>query len=396
MQAIIMAGGEGKRMQSSLPKVLHEIDGEAMLYRIVSKVLSKGINTVYIVCGKHKDTIQNYIDVRVAKAFPRAQVVYVIQSVPMGTGDAVRQCLPSLENVPDDTTFMILNGDTPLIDTTMEILIQCPVPTLMVTTLDNPQGQGRILTDDEGKFTRIVEEKDATEEERKVQTVNCGVYLISLKDMRTLLPQLTNNNSQKEYYLTDICGMLGTQLALYQVTKELQYELLNVNTQDELEKASGIATEVWMKRNRYKLRVIDTEDFDKGYLALMRQLSNTIDDANSKKAFTNILREIYSNPNHAIFVIEDLLTQRVVASTTLLIEPKFIHNGKCVGHIEDVVVSNDYRGKRVASHLVKMVTHIAEVSGNCYKCILDCKDELEFLYGGVGYKRNAIQMSKYF
>lgn len=395
MQAIIMAAGEGKRMQSPLPKVLHEVDGEAMIFRILKKVAAKGVSKVYIVCGKNLEMIQDYIEARKLSLYD-VEVIYVIQSVPMGTGDAIRQCLPVLDGESDDTTFMILNGDTPLIDSTIDTLMQFPAPTLMVTQLNNPHGQGRVITSVDGKFLRIVEEKDATDEQRAVQVVNCGVYLVTLKHLRNLLPKLTNNNKQNEYYLTDICGMLANELSLYHVSKNLQYELLNVNTQDDLQKASILSTRVYLASLKYDFRTLGPLDYEKGYLQLMSQLSNTIDELDSKDAFMDILQLIKSNPNHTVYVIEDLTTQQVIASTTLLKEPKFIHNGKSVGHIEDVVVRMDYRGQKLANHLVKLVTCDAELSGQCYKCILDCKEELEKMYAGAGYKRNGIQMSKYF
>lgn len=401
LTAIIMAAGEGKRMRSTLPKVLHEIDGEAMVFRILKKVAQHGITNVLLVCGNHLETIREYVMTNLDKEknktlFSHMSITYVLQAVPRGTGDAVRQCLPHLDTYSDSTPIIILNGDTPLIDVTLGQFVAQPSPSLMVTHLENPHGQGRIMTSLTGEFIGIVEEKDATEQQKDIKLVNCGVYSVSLGALRELIPRLKNINAQNEYYLTDICGMLGQSLCLYQVPKELQYELLNVNTPEELEKASLTSSEVFLQENNFVLRDIIQGDFHKQYLQLLNQLSNTTSEVDNMMSFNQILGNINLNPNHYIFVIEDLSTETIVASATLLIEPKFIHDGMCVGHIEDVVVSDQYRGKRIASHIIKLVTYIAKVSENCYKCILDCKPELTHLYGGAGYKNTACQMSVYF
>ena len=133
--AIIMAGGEGKRMNSNIPKVLHCVIDEEMIVNIIRKVMTLNVSKIYIVCGRHLETIKNCISARIGDNF---EIVYVNQSVPLGTGDAIRQCLPYFKNV--DVNVLILNGDTPLIDVSLNEFVKCETPSLMVTHLDNPFG----------------------------------------------------------------------------------------------------------------------------------------------------------------------------------------------------------------------------------------------------------------
>lgn len=394
MEAIVMAGGEGKRMKSTLPKVLHPVCGHEMIYLIVKKVIELGVKTVYIVCGKHKDAIMKCIDTKVKTNFPNAVIHYVMQETPLGTGHAIMQCLPYIKS-ETMTDIMILNGDAPLIDNTIREFMNIPSPALMVTSLKNPKGQGRIITSNStGKFQRIVEEKDANEEERQIQLVNCGVYKVSNQDLTKYVPQITNHNAQKEYYLTDLCEFIQDKLNLYEVKKEDQIELLNVNSQEDLCKANRAMIETTLKDMNFQIRKVLPDDFSKGYTSLLAQLSDTI-DINTPAQFEELLNTIQQNKNHHIYVVEDLSTKTIIGNITLLIEPKFIHGGQCVGHIEDVVVHKCYRNKKIGAYLVNYInTFIFEY--NCYKFILDCKDYLIPFYTQSGYNfTDGVQMHRY-
>ena len=393
IQAIVMAGGFGKRMNSptNLAKVLHEVQGESMIYRIVKKVVSLGISKVYVVCGKFTEEIKTCLSS--TGEFSGVDITYVDQLVPQGTGHAIMKCIPYIAQ-QEDTTTLILNGDTPLINKALDAFVMSPVPSLMVTKLANPAGQGRIVSSDTGKFERIVEDKDASDEEKEIKTVNCGVYLVSTKDLLKYIPMLDNNNAQNEYYLTDICARLSDKLNLYDVAPELQYELLNVNNPQELRQANLVLLENNFNDINMTIRPLKDTDYEAGYLELMGQLSDTI-DINSKTQFTKMLSNIKKNDNHYIFVVEDTSNGRVVANVTLLVEPKFIRSGRNVGHVEDVVVHSDYRGKKIGVLLLKYVSEVA-MDKNCYKCILDCKHELLSFYKASGFSHSAIQMSKYY
>lgn len=390
IQAIVMAGGEGKRMKSSLPKVLHRVGGDEMIARIVRRVLQAGIMRVCIVCGKFQKDIEKCLLPRFIKEFPTAEIILVNQPIPCGTADAVKQCLPYIDANLD---VLILNGDAPLIDEVLDIFIMEKAPALMITNLENPHGQGRIVTSPTGTFKCIVEEKDASEEEKRIQSVNCGVYLVSAKDLLDTVPRIENNNNQKEYYLTDMCGMLSDKLNLWTVPKDLKHELLNVNSPQELQLAERCFLSKTLAKAGFAIRKLETSDYEKQYVELLTQLSNTVTIANSQE-FHEIFEDVQKNPNHHIFVLEDTQAKRIVGNVTVLLERKFIRGGLNVGHIEDVVIDKRYRGRKLGFDMLMYInTFMYEF--NCYKYILDCKPELEAFYASSGYTKSNIQMSMY-
>ncbi len=236
-QAIVLAGGQGKRMGSTLPKVLHKVGDKTMLEKIVEKVLSYGAYKVYVVSGNNSILFKNVLFKLILSYEGKAEIVFVEQIPPQGTGHAVQCCLPYLEN---SNQVLILNGDTPLIDTCISEMILSATPTLLVTELDNPKSYGRVIVDKNGYFSKIIEEKDADEETRNVNLVNCGVYWLDTAELFNLVPKLKNNNAQNEYYLTDICEMMIEPLHLLKVPKEKQFELINVNTQEDLKKVNEL------------------------------------------------------------------------------------------------------------------------------------------------------------
>jgi NDP-sugar pyrophosphorylase family protein len=386
--AIIMAGGEGKRMQSSLPKVLHHVFGEPMIVRILRKVIQLNVETVYIVCGNAMEQIHTVVNEYFSS---NHDIHFVLQPVARGTGDAIKCCLPYLQD--KDVNVLILNGDTPLIDTSLQTFVKSPTPCLMVTHLLNPYGNGRIMTDKYVSFLRIIEEKDATEDERKVTLVNCGVYSIPSYDILQYIPKLSSNNAQNEYYLTDICEFIKHKLNVVEVPRESQYELINVNSPDDLIKAERYAIEQHMHKQGLTIRKLEEDDYHKGYLALISQLSNSIDDMSST-FFQRVYCGIQENKNHHIYVVEDKSLKTIIGNVCLLVEPKFIHNGKSVGHIEDVVVLSTHRAMKIGRLMIDyMTTFMNEF--NCYKYILDCDAKLEGFYSKCGYENKNIQMSLY-
>jgi NDP-sugar pyrophosphorylase family protein len=393
MNVIIMAGGEGKRMQSSTPKVLHKVMGEPMIVRIIKRVNQlTQVGTIYIVCGSSMKMIETVIMDYIENT---DNIVFVNQPVARGTGDAIRHCLPYFggNNNTNDTDMLILNGDTPLIDNTLDVFTKASSPALMVTNLAKPYGNGRIVTDENGSFQRIVEEKDANEQEKKITLVNCGVYLVSTNDLLKFVPMLTTNNAQNEYYLTDICGFVQNKLYLVEIPHNIQYELINVNCPADLMMSERYAIQRHLSKQGLSIRHLKENDCEKGYLQLLCQLSDTIDN-HSHDFFKNMYQNIRQNNNHHIYVIEDTTIQQIVGSVTLFIEPKFIHNGMSVGHIEDVVVSSSHRSKKIGSFMIDYVNTFM-IEHNCYKFILDCFESLERFYSKSGYEKRNIQMALY-
>ena len=198
LTAIILAAGEGKRMRSDLPKVLHLVGGKPMLVRVLETVRMVNPEKIVVVTGKH----HNQIIQTLAKWMDIFGIIFVEQSPALGTGHAVLCCL---DQFTKDDRVLILNGDMPLLrSTVLRILLSHERNRVMTTKLENPTGYGRAIYDSRGEFRGIVEERDCREDEREIQEVNTGVYVFSGEVLHKCLPLLTNDNSQKEYYLTDV------------------------------------------------------------------------------------------------------------------------------------------------------------------------------------------------
>jgi len=196
----ILAGGEGKRMRSDIPKVLHLFKEKPMLARIIETVRELNPKKIIIVTGKFHpviiQTLSKYIDV--------FGLVFVKQPEPLGTGDAIKCCLDEYDS---DDKVLILNGDTPLITSTiLQRFIEgsrgsC---TVLTARFENPFGYGRIIYDKDGDFTGIVEEKDCSYIQQTINIINAGIYYINGFILKDFIPMISNNNFQKEFYLTDI------------------------------------------------------------------------------------------------------------------------------------------------------------------------------------------------
>lgn len=227
----ILAGGQGKRMNSSLPKVLHVLHNKPMIVWLLETCLTLHPQKILIVVGQHgaliEETIQQYITSNI--------IIYCTQPTPLGTANAVSATIPYLEPIPDFNN-LILNGDVPLIKIdTLQLMIQNESP-LVVGAIRHPtpKGYGRIIMK-EDHFDRIVEEKDCTEVEREIKMVNCGLYMVNRHTLLTYLPKITNHNTQKEYYLTDLIKYSPVKTVVILPECKLN-EIYNVNTVDDLER----------------------------------------------------------------------------------------------------------------------------------------------------------------
>lgn len=232
---IILAGGEGKRMNSPLPKVLHHIIGVPMIVRVIQSAMLLNPYKIIIVVGKHRAIIQKIIQEYVSDT---SALCYIEQTTPMGTGHAIMCCHDEIQKTPN-AKCLILSGDVPLIMTNMlkELVYNHHKTTLVTTELDNPFGYGRIVTVD-GVFQRIVEEKDASSEEKRINMVNAGIYCIASCHLLSYLSKLSNNNASKEYYLTDIIEIIRVHenepIHLHVIHPDHQYQIRGVNTQEQL------------------------------------------------------------------------------------------------------------------------------------------------------------------
>ena len=231
MNVVILAGGEGKRMQSKIPKVLHLFHGVPMLVRIIQEALQLSPNFIYIVVGKFRSQIQNMLE----KKFPNRHFLYIDQPVPLGTGHAISMCLPYLEN---DSSILILSGDVPAINSgVLRPFVDGKKNTMITMEQTNPFGYGRIITNNENEIIKIVEEKDANEQEKQVSTVNAGIYHFDVSVLQSMVPKIKNNNAQNEYYFTDIVNLCKEhEIKIYPYalpSADIKY-IQGVNTKDDL------------------------------------------------------------------------------------------------------------------------------------------------------------------
>jgi UDP-N-acetylglucosamine diphosphorylase/glucosamine-1-phosphate N-acetyltransferase len=250
---IIMAGGLGKRMNSDLPKVLHKIAGVPMICHILTKLKNLSSDKpsdkkVMIVVGKYRqiieETINNFLQEKDLQ-FLIEKIQYIDQFEPMGTGHAIQCCRSELLKY-QNANVLILSGDVPLISSQlmMKMITNLNTIRIAVTRLENSTGYGRILEKD-GKFDKIVEEKDCNAEQKTIQKVNCGLYAVDCNTLCRYLPYLKNNNSQNEYYLTDIIEIIKCEehidaVEMYEISKKSQHEIMGVNTIQQLEELEKI------------------------------------------------------------------------------------------------------------------------------------------------------------
>jgi UDP-N-acetylglucosamine diphosphorylase/glucosamine-1-phosphate N-acetyltransferase len=239
----ILAAGMGKRMNSDIPKVLHEVNGVPMVVKIINQVKLLKPKLIIIVVGKYmnliRHTLNNY------DSLSDCNYIFVVQSSPHGTGDAVKCTLPILHEDEDVYNFnLILNGDTPLLSintlrsvcdnfiyNNKDIQITC-------IKLDNPSGNGRIIIDNNGVFQQIIEDKDCNEEQLQIQLINVGIYVCSIDVLFKYIPLIDNNNKQNEFYLTDIVKLYSAnenkEIGLFELPSDRALEVSNVNTIDQL------------------------------------------------------------------------------------------------------------------------------------------------------------------
>jgi UDP-N-acetylglucosamine diphosphorylase/glucosamine-1-phosphate N-acetyltransferase len=236
----IMAAGEGKRMNSNIPKVLHLFNKIPMLIRIILEVIKLNCNKIIIITGKYdeliKKTIYDYFNNNNIK-YSFDNLIFIKQNIPSGTGDAIK-C--SLDKYNENEYVLILNGDMPLItsDLILEFISSKDNAKLLVNELDNPCGYGRIIIKN-NKFIEIKEDKDCTLEEKNINIVNAGIYLFHSSILIKYIPLINNNNAQNEYYLTDIIKLIreksNIDISIHKINNDLKYMLLGINTKDELE-----------------------------------------------------------------------------------------------------------------------------------------------------------------
>ncbi len=196
LHVVILAAGEGKRMKSAAAKVLQKIAGKPMLGHVIDTARQLGAAGIHVVYGHGGEQVR-------AAFASQDDLHWAEQEQRLGTGHALQQAMPT---VPVDARVLVLYGDVPLITAeTLQRLLAAPGRiAVLVADLADPTGYGRIVRDTQGRVGRIVEHKDATDEEREIRTVNTGILVADGEALRRWLQHLSNDNTQGEYYLTDV------------------------------------------------------------------------------------------------------------------------------------------------------------------------------------------------
>jgi bifunctional UDP-N-acetylglucosamine pyrophosphorylase / glucosamine-1-phosphate N-acetyltransferase len=230
--AIVLAAGKGTRMKSDLPKVLHEVCGQSMVEHVFDAVRGAGVTRIICVIGHKADLMRE-------KLGHHTDVEFVLQEEQNGTGHAVQMAAPPMKGY--DGPVLVLAGDTPLLRAESlkglldELISNQAVSVVGSAVTDNNQGLGRIVRDADGAFTSIVEEKDATDQQRAIKEINTGCYAFDAKSLFQSLAEVKPLNTQGEYYLTDCPEILLKQGKKSLAAAKLDInEAMGVNTQDQL------------------------------------------------------------------------------------------------------------------------------------------------------------------
>jgi bifunctional UDP-N-acetylglucosamine pyrophosphorylase/glucosamine-1-phosphate N-acetyltransferase len=229
---VILAAGKGTRMKSDLPKVLCQVGGQPLVKYVIDSLRAAGVGRLVAVVGYREDLVR-------AELGNESDLGFAVQSEQLGTGHAVMMCREAL--IEHQGPVVVVAGDSPMLqpDSISSLLedFRANRPACLLGTLNhpNPQGLGRIVRDSQGKFLRIVEEKDASEEERALCEVNMSTYVFDCQKMLAALGQLRSDNKQQEYYITDLPEILLDQGEDVRALACLQpIEALSVNTVEQL------------------------------------------------------------------------------------------------------------------------------------------------------------------
>lgn len=257
LSIIILAAGKGTRMKSSLPKVLHHLAHKPMLQHVIDNTIGLKPDQTIVVIGHGAEQVKNSIKT--------PNIDYVVQREQLGTGHAVQQCLDVIHKGND---ILVLYGDVPLIKTvTLKTVLNSKSnPDINILSfIDNdPTGYGRIVRDSGNHVTGIVEEKDATEDIKKITECNSGIMTIKGNHVSNLLNQLDNNNQQNEYYLTDIVKhAVASGLNVGSTICPIPEELLGVNNQIQLEQVESIRRD-WIAKElmTHGVKLFDSKRID--------------------------------------------------------------------------------------------------------------------------------------
>jgi bifunctional UDP-N-acetylglucosamine pyrophosphorylase / glucosamine-1-phosphate N-acetyltransferase len=236
VQAIILAGGKGTRMRSEAPKVLLDLYGKSVIRHSLDNVREAGIDDVIVVVGHGRDRVMEHLG---------EEVRFAVQEEQLGTGHALRQALSLLAEAT--TSVVVCYGDMPFLrPATFRALIDAQsqpgvAAAILTMKLDNPPDFGRVIRDEHDRVKKVVEVKDCTPEELEIKEFNVGVYCFGAGALQWVLPRLSDDNAQGEYYLTDVVHILaGDGRRVETVRTENIEESLGINDRADLEVAERL------------------------------------------------------------------------------------------------------------------------------------------------------------
>ncbi|MDF1683870.1 MAG: bifunctional UDP-N-acetylglucosamine diphosphorylase/glucosamine-1-phosphate N-acetyltransferase GlmU [Legionellaceae bacterium] len=249
LHLVILAAGNGTRMRSSTPKVLHKLAGKSMLERVLDTAEALEPDGIHVIIG--------YEGERIKRAFSDRPVNWVWQKKQLGTGHAVMQALP---HIPEESQVLVLSADVPLIQLDLlRAMVAHGTPSsasrkeplaLLLAILPNPKGLGRVLRDVNGAIQGVVEEKDATDAQRSIQEIYSGTCCATASDLAVWLPKLSDKNIQEEYYLTDIMAMAAEEnCPITCVHAPESWMIQGVNDRSQLEGLERI----WQEQRAFEL-----------------------------------------------------------------------------------------------------------------------------------------------
>lgn len=240
LHIVVLAAGKGSRMKSAMPKVLHCVAGKPLLGHVLDAAVKLEPTQIHVIVGHGKESVTSYLDSYSSENKSNVQAIEQVEQ--NGTGDAVKQAMPS---IPDTANTLMLTADVPLIKTeslaTLTASMQTVSLALLTAHVTNPTGLGRILRDDSDNLVGIVEEKDANAKQREIREINSGILCARAKELKDWLSEIKPNNAQGEYYLTDIVALAHQQGQVIQATSATSHtEVEGINSRSQLAKVERL------------------------------------------------------------------------------------------------------------------------------------------------------------